>query len=57
MVYRAAVVLNAVIAWTKTLSDTLYADGPIKPEVTEPDGQVWRNITTPEVEKVAETLK
>lgn len=37
--------------------DNIYADGPIKPEVTEPDGQVWRNITTPEVEKVAETLK
>ncbi|WP_420176449.1 alkaline phosphatase D family protein [Luteococcus sp. OSA5] len=36
--------------------DNIYADGPILPTQTEPDGQVWRNITTPEVEKVAETL-
>lgn len=36
--------------------DTIYADGPIAESVTEPDGQVWRNIVTPEVAKVAETL-
>lgn len=36
--------------------DTIYADGPIVETVTEPDGQVWRNLVTPEVSKVAETL-
>ncbi|MFJ4209116.1 alkaline phosphatase D family protein [Paenarthrobacter sp. NPDC089675] len=37
--------------------DTIYADGPIAETVTEKDGQVWRNIVTEEVSKVAETLK
>ncbi|MGP0224896.1 alkaline phosphatase D family protein [Paenarthrobacter sp. NCHU4564] len=37
--------------------DTVYADGPIAATVTEKDGQVWRNIVTEEVSKVAETLK
>lgn len=37
--------------------DTIYADGPIAPTVTEKDGQVWRNIVTEEVSKVAETLQ
>lgn len=36
--------------------DTIYADGPIAESVVEPDGQVWRNLVTPEVGKVAETL-
>ena len=36
--------------------DTVYADGPIKSEVTLPDGKVWKNVTTPEKAKVAETL-
>lgn len=36
--------------------DTVYADGPIAESVVEPDGQVWRNLITPEVAKVAETL-
>ncbi|KRE78203.1 alkaline phosphatase D family protein [Arthrobacter sp. Soil763] len=36
--------------------DTIYADGPIGAEVTEPNGQVWRNLVTEEVSKVAETL-
>jgi alkaline phosphatase D len=36
--------------------DTIYADGPIQEQVTEPDGQVWRNLVIPEVTKVAETL-
>ena len=36
--------------------DTIYADGPIKPEVKLADGTVWRNITTPAKSKVAETL-
>ncbi|MCA4133097.1 alkaline phosphatase [Arthrobacter sp. M4] len=37
--------------------DTIYADGPISATVTEKDGQVWKNIVTEEVSKVAETLK
>ncbi|WP_121866019.1 alkaline phosphatase D family protein [Glutamicibacter nicotianae] len=36
--------------------DTIYADGPIAAEVVEPDGQIWRNLVTEEVSKVAETL-
>ena len=36
--------------------DTVYADGPIKSEVTLPDGKVWKNLTIPEKAKVAETL-
>ncbi len=36
--------------------DTVYADGPIRREVTLPDGKVWRNLTTEEKAKVAETL-
>ncbi len=36
--------------------DTIYADGVIKPEVQLPDGTVWRNVTTEEKSKVAETL-
>lgn len=36
--------------------DTIYADSPIQPTVTAENGQVWRNIVTPEVSKVAETL-
>lgn len=36
--------------------DTIYADGPIAAQVTEPDGQLWRNLVTEEVSKVAETL-
>ncbi|MBT2442432.1 alkaline phosphatase D family protein [Streptomyces sp. ISL-36] len=36
--------------------DTIYADGPIQPSVTLPDGRIWRNVTTPEKSKVAETL-
>jgi alkaline phosphatase D len=36
--------------------DTIYADGPIEEIVTAENGQVWRNLVTPEVSKVAETL-
>jgi alkaline phosphatase D len=36
--------------------DTIYADGPLKPEVTLPDGKVWKNLLVPEKTKVAETL-
>ena len=36
--------------------DTIYADGPIAAQATEPDGKIWRNLVTEEVSKVAETL-
>ena len=36
--------------------DQIYADGPLKAEVTLEDGTIWRNVTTPEKSKVAESL-
>lgn len=36
--------------------DTIYADGPISAELKLPNGEVWRNVVTEEVSKVAETL-
>ncbi|MBD2771712.1 alkaline phosphatase D family protein [Iningainema tapete] len=36
--------------------DNIYADGPIQSEVKLDDGSIWRNITTEEKSKVAETL-
>lgn len=36
--------------------DTIYADNPILAEVKLDDGSIWKNITTPEKSKVAETL-
>ncbi len=36
--------------------DQIYADGPIRAEVKLADGSVWKNVTTPEKAKVAETL-
>jgi len=36
--------------------DTIYADGPIAASVVAEGGQIWNNIVTPEVSKVAETL-
>ncbi|GAA2479119.1 alkaline phosphatase D family protein [Streptomyces thermolineatus] len=36
--------------------DTVYADGPLQPTAALPDGSVWRNVTTEEKSKVAETL-
>lgn len=36
--------------------DTIYADGPIAPQVQLADGTLWNNVVTPEVSKVAETL-
>jgi alkaline phosphatase D len=36
--------------------DTIYADGPILPEVKLPDGKVWKNLVVEEKAKVAETL-
>src|SRR5215831_2890179 len=37
--------------------DQIYADGPIKAEVTLDDGTLWRNVTTPAKAKVAESLE
>ena len=36
--------------------DTIYADGPVQPEVRLANGTVWKNIVTPAKAKVAETL-
>jgi alkaline phosphatase D len=36
--------------------DNIYADGPIVESVPAENGQLWHNIVTPEVSKVAETL-
>jgi len=36
--------------------DNIYADGPIPAQLTVEEGKIWRNITTPEKSKVAETL-
>lgn len=36
--------------------DSIYADGIIEAEVKLPDGTTWKNLTTPEKSKVAETL-
>jgi alkaline phosphatase D len=37
--------------------DTVYADGPLLPSVTLPDGRIYRNLVTEEKSKVAETLR
>ena len=36
--------------------DTVYADGPIASEVKLPDGSLWKNVTTEDKAKPAETL-
>jgi len=36
--------------------DQIYADGPLKSEVALADGTTWKNLTTPEKSKVADTL-
>src|SRR5262245_41329885 len=36
--------------------DAIYADGLIPAEVKLEDGSIWKNLTTPEKSKVAETL-
>ncbi len=36
--------------------DTIYADGPLSETKELPDGGTWKNLTTPEKAKVAETL-
>lgn len=37
--------------------DYIYAYGPIQSEVQLEDGSIWRNLTTPEKSKVAESLR
>ncbi len=37
--------------------DTIYADGPLQPEVKLDDGSVWQNVVTPAKSKVAESLE
>ena len=36
--------------------DSIYADGPIPASVVAENGEIWTNLVTPEVSKVAETL-
>lgn len=36
--------------------DSIYADGPIPESVVAENGEIWTNLVTPEVSKVAETL-
>ena len=36
--------------------DTIYADGPMKSEVSLPDGTIWKNVIIKEKTKNAETL-
>src|SRR5262245_23568747 len=36
--------------------DNIYADGPMAESVVAEGGQIWHNIVTPQVAKVAETL-
>ncbi len=36
--------------------DTIYADGPVPETIALPDGSTWKNLVTPQVAKVAETL-
>lgn len=38
------------------VGDTIYADQPVRAEVTLDDGRVWKNIVTPAKSKVAESL-
>ncbi len=37
--------------------DNVYSDGPIQEQVVAENGQLWTNLVTPEVSKVAETLQ
>ena len=38
------------------LGDTIYADQPLKPEVTLDDGSIWRNLVTEAKSRPAQTL-
>src|SRR6185503_4820873 len=39
------------------LGDTIYADQPVKPEVTLDDGSIWRNVVTEAKSQPAQTLE
>jgi len=39
------------------LGDTIYADQPVKPEVTLDDGSIWRNVVTEAKSRPAQTLE
>lgn len=58
---RGGMVIFDTIARTQPdalvhLGDYIYADNVIRPEVPMEDGTTWRNVVTPEVAVVAETL-
>ncbi|HEY4244290.1 MAG TPA: alkaline phosphatase D family protein [Kofleriaceae bacterium] len=36
--------------------DLIYADNPILPELTLPDGRIWKNVSNERVARVAQTL-
>ena len=38
------------------VGDTIYADAPLREQVTLDDGSTWRNIVTPAKSRVAETI-
>ena len=38
------------------VGDTIYADGPVLPEVKLDDGSIWKNVVTEAKSKVAESL-
>lgn len=52
--YRA--MLDAAPDFFIHSGDSIYADNPLQATVKEPDGQIWRNLITEEVSKVAESL-
>lgn len=37
--------------------DLIYADNPIEPSITLPDGSLWKNLQTEGTQKVAETVE
>lgn len=39
------------------VGDTIYADQPLREDVTLDDGTIWKNVVTPAKAKVAETLE
>ncbi|GGO84093.1 alkaline phosphatase D family protein [Wenjunlia tyrosinilytica] len=53
-IYRAMRDLNPDFFLSS--GDNIYADGPLAATAALPGGRTWRNITTPEKSKVAETL-
>lgn len=58
--FGAMKIYEAMRQWQPDLfihsGDTIYADNVIQAEVKLDDGTIWKNLTTPEKSKVAETL-